>query len=203
MQLIYRLFEKGFLKYLLKKNGTKLTKDNLVFNFCDLDGNMYYSFSKEVELPIVRLGKLQEYYTWLSAGITGDELERMVDECDKALSNGLKDGKGLSKIGFFLSEIKDRKNMCIHPEIYYNMLAVQLIRHDEKVNDFNNDIHLQKVEAFKLLDKENDSFFLQTQQYLKALNLSNITREKLQEMFKESLVRIRAMHEVLKRESGK
>lgn len=203
MKIVYRLLEKGFLNYLLKKNGSKFTKDNLMFSFNDLNGNAYYSFPKEVELPIIRLGKLQEYYTWLSAGITGDELEKMVDECDKALSNGLKDGKGIAKIGFFLNEIKDRKNMCIHPELYYNMLAVQLIRHDEKVNDFNNDIQMQKVEAFKEMDKHSDSFFLHTQQLLKALNLSNITRERLHEMFKESLIRIKAMHEMLQKESGK
>ena len=40
--------EKQFLAYLHKKNGTKITRDNLTFAFNDLDGNGYYKFDKEV-----------------------------------------------------------------------------------------------------------------------------------------------------------
>lgn len=199
MRIIYKLLEKGFIKYLLKKNGAGFTKDNLSFCFLDLEGNSYYSFPKEVALPVVRLGKLQEYYTWLSAGVTGDELSEMVDAADKALSNGLKDAKGMAKIGFILSELKDRKNMVIHHELYYNILAAQLIRHDEKINEWNNEIQLQKVEAFKALDKENDSFFLATHELLLQLSSLSITREKLLELLNESILRVKSMKEMLQR----
>jgi hypothetical protein len=198
--MLFKLFEKRFIKYLLKKNGAGFTKDNMVLNFHDLDGNAYYSFPKDVSLPIVRLGKLQEYYTWLSAGVTGEELERMVDIADKALTNGLKDQKGMAKIGFILSELKDRKNMVLHPELYYNIIACQLIRHDEKVNEFNNEIQMQKVEAFKLLDKENDSFFLATQQLFPQLDLLSITKAQLHVMFQESVQRIKAMNVIMTKE---
>ncbi len=42
--MLFKLFEKRFIKYLLKKNGAGFTKDNMVLNFHDLDGNAYYSF---------------------------------------------------------------------------------------------------------------------------------------------------------------
>lgn len=197
MKLLFNILERKFISYLLKKNGAGFTKENLAFSFFDLEGNSYYSFPKEVALPVVRLGKLQEYYTWLSAGVTGNELSEMVEAADKALSNGLKDGKGVAKIGFILSELKDRKNMVIHHELYYNILAAQLIRHDEKINEWNNEIQLQKVEAFKLLDRDNDSFFLATRELLLQLSSSSITREKLLELLNESILRIKSMKEML------
>lgn len=197
MRLLFNIFEKKFIKHLLKKNAVGFTKENLTFSFHDLDGNSYYSFPKDVALPVVRLGKLQEFYTWLSAGVTGEELEKMIDAADKALTNGLKDQKGVAKIGFILSELKDRKNMVLHPELYYNIIAAQTIRHDEKINEWNNEIQMQKVDAFKLMDKESDTFFLATHELLLQLNSSSITRTQLQNLLAESLFRIKATAEML------
>ena len=174
--------EKKFLEYLHKKNGTKITRDNLTFAFNDLDGNGYYKFDKEVSLPMARLGKLHEYIKWLSAGITGDEMEVLIDQADKALTEGLKTGKNASKIGFILSELKDRKNMVVHDELFYNIIAVQFIRHDENITEFNNEIQMQKVQAFRRLNQENDTFFLNIQEFLKALNWSTITIEEFKEL---------------------
>ena len=58
MRSFYRLFEKGFLRYLHQKNGTKLSKNDLAFGFFDLDGRGYYKFQKDLGLPMIRLGKL-------------------------------------------------------------------------------------------------------------------------------------------------
>lgn len=200
LRLIFNLFEKRFLVYLHKKNGTKLSKDNMLFSFHDLDGNAYYSFPKELAIPIIRLGKLQEYYTWLSAGMTGDEIDKLIDSADKALT-GLMTGdkKGFAKAGFILAQMKDRKQMVIHPELYYNILAAQIIRHDEKVNEWNQDIQLQKVEAFKRMDQETDTFFLATNELRKQLTSLDITRELLLSLLKESEVEIKAMETMMER----
>jgi len=179
---IFNRYEKQFLVFLHKKNGTKLTKENLSFAFADLEGNSYYKFQKELALPMERLGKLHEYIKWLSAGITGDELEVMISQCEKAISEALKDPKQWSKIGWALSEIKDRKTMVVHDELFYNIIACQIIRHDESITEFNNDIQMQKVASFRRLITENDSFFLNISEYLKALNWSNITTDELQNL---------------------
>ncbi len=178
--------EKDFLAYLHKKNGTKITKDNLTFAFNDLDGNGYYKFGKDLGLPMARLGKLHEYIKWLSAGITGDELDVLLDQADKALTDGLKTGKNASKIGFVLSEIRDRKQMVVHDELFYNIIAVQFVRHDEDVTTFNNDIQMQKVMAFKRLNTENDTFFLNIHECLKALNWSTITIDEFKSLLLDS-----------------
>lgn len=174
--------EKAFLAYLHKKNGTTLTKANLNFAFNDLSGNGYYKFGKDQSIPMSRMGKLHEYIKWLSAGVTGDELDLLMDQADKALSEGLKTGKNAAKIGFVISEIKDRKNMVVHDELFYNIIAVQIIRHDESITEFNNEIQMQKVAEFRKLNTENDTFFLNIQEYLRALNWSNITIEELRSL---------------------
>lgn len=184
--------EAEFLKYLHKKNGTKLTKENLTFSFFDLDGHGYYKFPKDIALPMNRLGKMYEYMMWLSAGVTGQELDKMLDNADKALTDGLMKGKNAAKIGFLISELKDRKNMIVHPELFYNIIAVQIIRDDESPTEFNNEIQMQKVEAFKRLDTENDTFFLNIQEYLKVLNWSNITRDELINILRDSRIRLEA-----------
>lgn len=184
--------EKEFLQFLHKKNGTKLTKDNLVFSFFDLDGRGYYKFPKELGLPMARLGKLTEYVKWLSSGIDGSELEKLIDNADKALTDGMKNVKNASKIGWMLSEIRDRKNMIVHDELFYNIIAVQVIRNDENSTEFNNDIQMQKVAAFRKLNTENDTFFLNISEYLKAFNWSNITREELLNLLQDSTIRRQA-----------
>jgi hypothetical protein len=194
LRLIFNLFEKKFISHLHRKNGTKLTKDNMVFSFHDLEGNAYYSFPKELSIPIVRFGKIQEFYTWLSAGMTGEEIEKLIDSADKALT-GLVNGdkKGFAKTGFILHEMKERKKMIIHPELYYNIIAAQLVRHDENVNEWNQDIQLQKVEQFKRMDAEGDYFFLATNELLKQLTSLDITRNQLQTMLRESAIQIKSM----------
>lgn len=189
--------EKGFLAYLHKKNGTKLTKDNLAFSFFDLDGKGYYKFAKDLSIPMSRLGKLQEYMAWLSAGITGTELEKILDFIDVAITDGLRTGKNASKIGWATNEIRERKKMIVHEELFYNIIAVQIIRDDESITEFNNDIQMEKVEAFKKLNTENDVFFLNIQEYLKALNWSNITKAELLNILRDSTIRMQATQKMI------
>ena len=85
--------------------------------------------------------------------------------------------------------------MVIHDELFYNIIAIQLIRHDENPTEFNNDIQMEKVEAFKQLDKKDDTFFLAIQEYLSQLGLQNITKDNLDRLLNEC----RVLREALKR----
>ena len=200
--MLYKIFEKGFLKYLHKKNGTTLSKESLIFSFIDLDGNTYYKFPKDLSLPMVRLGKLQEYMQWLSSGVTGVELDKMLDACDNALMNGLKNNNGFAKIGFILAELRDRKKMIIHDELFYNIIACQIIRHDESPTVFNNEIQMQKVIAFRKLNEQNDTFFLNINEYLAALNWSNITKDELMNLLMDSVIHREAAESMMQRMFG-
>ena len=186
LRLIFSLFEKKFIKFLNKKNAIKLTKENLNFAFHDSEGIGYYKFSKDVEVPIMRLAKIQEYLTWLSKGVDKSEYLKCLEVAEKGLEGGIKDGKGLAKIGFVLSELKDRCNMVLHDELFYNIIAVQLVRADENPTEFNNEIHMQKVDEFKRLDSLGDSFFFHIQEFLNQLGLSSITKSQYETLLKES-----------------
>lgn len=201
LRLIFNLCEKRFIKYLNKKNSIKLTKDNLVFSFYDNEGQGYYKFPKEVELPMVRLAKLQEYLMWLSKGVSQEEYIKALEFAEQGLEGGIKDGKGLAKIGFVLHELKDRCKMVIHDELFYNIIAVQLIRGDESPTEFNNEIQMQKVAAFKELDRSGDNFFLNIQEYLEQLNLSNITKKAYETLLHESAILRGTLERMLNTES--
>ena len=188
--------EKKMLAAICKKMGVTLTKDNLVLAFQDLDGNGYYKFPKGIEMPLSRLAKVQEYLMWMSRGVSKEEYHRALDIAEQAMNNGIKDVKGMAKIGFVLAELKERSNMVIHDELFYNVIAAQLVRQDESVTEFNNEIHMQKVAAFKELDRLNDTFFLNIQEYLEAFNLSNISKNEFDNLMTASL-RVRVAMETM------
>lgn len=190
--------EKYFLERINKKLGVKLTSKNLLFSFLDDNGNAYYSFPKGVELPINRMAKLQEYLMWMAKGVSKDEYIKAIDYAESGLLNGIKDTKSIAKIGFVLHELKDRAEMVIHDELFYNIIAIQLIRHDEDPTQFNNEIQMQKVEAFKKLNSKDDSFFLNIQELLEALNLQNITKAALEKLLHKSQIVREAMARMMK-----
>lgn len=185
--------EKKMLNRICKKMGVKVTKDNLIFAFHDLEGNGYYKFPKGLELPLSRIAKVQEYLMWLSKGVSQEEYLKALEIAEEAMNNGIKDAKGMAKIGFVLGELKERSKMVIHDELFYNIIACQMVRQDESVTEFNNEIHMQKVEAFKELDKLNDTFFLNIQEFLTALNLSNITKTQYENLMSASVAIRKAM----------
>ena len=185
--------EKRMLNKICKKMGVKLTKDNLILSFHDLEGNGYYKFPKGIELPIMRMAKMQEYLMWMGKGASKEEYKEALQFAKSGLEGGIRDGKGLAKIGAILTELENRTELVIHDELFYNIIAVQLIRQDENISEFNHEIHLQKVEAFKELDKLNDTFFLNIQEYLEAFNLQNITKSQFENLMTASQQTRKAM----------
>lgn len=183
--------EKKMLNKIHKKMGVTLTKDNLVLAFTDLEGYGYYKFPKGLEMPLSRLSKMQEYLMWLSRGVSKTEYIRALDIAEQAMNDGIKNTKGMAKIGFVLGELKERSNMIIHSELFYNILACQFVRSDESITEYNHEIHLQKVEAFQEMDSLNDNFFLNIQEYLEVFNLSDISRNEYVLLMNES-TRVRA-----------
>lgn len=126
------------------------THTQLEYAITDLNGVKYYKFAQDAAIPIERWGKLNEYMMWMAAGLSSTELDKLIDIAEKAIADGLsKDTRNVAKISTVLNEIKERKGMVIHTELFYNYVAVQLIREDETPETFNNEIHLQKVEQFK------------------------------------------------------
>lgn len=125
-------------------------KATMEFGFTDSNGKNYFKYPQDAVIPVERWGKLNEYAMWMSAGLTSTELDKLVTRGEEAIADGLKkDTRNVAIIATVFDQIRQRKNMVIHTELFYNYVAVQLVREDEQPDVFNNEIQLQKVEQFK------------------------------------------------------
>ncbi len=151
-KILWKLFHKDLIKHYIKDASKPVGFSDLKLAFTDLNGKKYYQPQQGWNIPIERLGKLQEFTMWMSAAISPEELDKLIDAADRLLTDGLKTGKNAAKIGAILSQIKERRKMCIHTELLYNYAACSLIREDEVVDKYDNDIQMQKVIQFKELE---------------------------------------------------
>lgn len=182
-----------------KKVVTSIPHSKLELCFTDSNGKKYYKFPEQMSLPVERFGKLQEFMMWMSAGLTSVELDTLLDEADKALMDGLMQKKNAAKIGFVITQIRERKTMVIHTELLYNFLAVQVIREDEPTEFFNNAIHLEKIEQFKEETKGGKTYDFFLRIGLKKLNdLFNMSEAEWTRFWGESLEAQRVLKEAVK-----
>lgn len=181
-----------------KKNKTTI-KENLTYSF-EYNGYKYYEFPLRTDIPIHRLLRISEYARWISRGIDKDNLIELINIADELLYNGLKEGKNAAKLGYVLTEIKERESKAVPSEAYYNYFASIYIREDEDLDIFNEQIHLEKVSDFKNASFDGSSFFFQLKELKELTNYSNISlvnfRQALNESHKESK-RIKRMRSIL------
>ena len=196
---LWKLHREEFLK-ILSAERKPLHLSSLSFAFVDSDGKKYFRFPKDVTLPGERFGKLNEYVTFISKGLTAEE-DIMLDEAiERLLEAGIgKSQKNVSAIGAILQERKKRRSLVIHTELLYNFIAVQLIREDESPESFDNDIQMQKVTMFKQMTKTGSTyFFFQKQELNRLSNLSGMSQSEWDQYWQESLIQQRALPESLK-----
>lgn len=188
-KLIYKLFKSTFLKEYAKDQLIPFTFKELKKEFVDLNGSQYYSFSS-MAMPLNRIVKAEDYKLWFNNGLTSETLMFFLDEIDKSLDKALtkeKDfAKNMAKISTVTNEMRTRATMVFQSEIIYNILAVQFVREDEDPTNFNNEIHIEKVKAFKELDENSEyAFFLKTPQLNQLLNSLSMSKEKWQDYLKD------------------
>lgn len=154
----------------------------LTFAFTDLDGNNYYRFENQDIISKDRLGKLKEYYTWLIRGLDNKELDELLYGVREGIVNAMKNvdnpklvSKYLANSIAYTAEIQMRSEKISNVELYYNLLAVQYIRHDEDPLIFSEAIQQEKVIAFKKGAGQLDSFFFALPEYANLCKLLNIT----------------------------
>lgn len=170
----------------------------LEFAFTDSNGIKYYKFPENLSLPIERFGQLNKYMMWMVRGLCGDELKEMIDDCDKYLADGLLQKKNAAKIGYILTQMRERENMVIHTEILYNFIAVQLVREGEPVEFFNNKIHLEKIDAFKDECKKGKTYDFFLRIGLKKLSdMYNMSEEEWNTLWQESELKQEALKRML------
>ena len=147
----------------------------------DEQGRKYYEWQKDGLMPVERYGKLLEFMQFIAKGLTAKEDETLDELIEGALEKGLKNPKERSAvvIGAAIEERKRRRRLCIHTELMYNYIAVQIVREDEQPDVYDNDLQMQKVETLKQMSKDgvaltqelaekSDKFFDEFDWYMRA-----------------------------------
>lgn len=132
-----------------------------------LEDQKYYRYTDEFKMPIDRQGVLQDHLTAMSSMLSGPELDDLITIFEKNLETFLNASAGkqrlkpLSELGFIVNEIKERKKVLFHPDIFNEIVACTYIREDEIGQPFNQKIHTQKLVTFETAKKKGwDPFYL-------------------------------------------
>jgi hypothetical protein len=119
----------------------------------------YYKFPKELNLPIERFSMVMALMERLSSGLSGSEMDLILEKMELALSAGLSNPKNAALIATYIHIIRERNDTVIHRDILINLAATWLVRDDENPNVINADIHKEKVTLFDAMCKEGSHDF--------------------------------------------
>lgn len=193
---LYKKHEREFTHLVLNKKP--LTHSQLSLSYVDSIGKKYYAFPKEISLPLERAGKLQEFMQYISKGLTAQEDESIDDAIAKALLSQPTKEKIAIAIGAILAEKQKRRNLAIHTQLFYDYMAVQLIREDENPETFDNEKHMQKVDQFKADTKEGGTyFFFQKPPFKKLFDLLNFSITEWETYWHDSLNQQKILKELM------
>ena len=119
--------------------------------FTDSEGDRYYKYIRDMDIPIIRMTHLQVYLQEMGAGLDRNEIDIFVDAMDKALTREV-EGKmspDIGLIGFLVKEMKDRRTVLVHEDILFGMVSCLYIREDQNPAVWDAEIEEQKITQFK------------------------------------------------------
>ena len=118
------------------------------------EGHTYYRFPKEMNLPLERFSMSMGLMERISSGLSGSEMERILEGMEKALSAGLSNPKNAAVVAGYIHVIRERQDTVIHRDLLLNLAACWVVRSDEDVAVVDPDIHSKKLELFEAMCKE-------------------------------------------------
>jgi hypothetical protein len=198
MKLVYRILRKSLLKHFLAEQNKPTTHKDLSYAFTDNEGKKYFRFADGLTLPLERFNKLQEFQMWMSARLTGENLQKLIDKALEIIQEGIGKNKGAAKVSAILYQIKERQDKIVPHELVLNIIACQLVREDESPSTFNPAIHRQKVLKFKEDAELNNNFFLRLPELKTLYNLTTISQIDWTQYMEESMQENEIIKEALK-----
>lgn len=174
----------------------KMTGRDLQWAFKDLLGQNYYHIDNSKGIGFEHYGKAMEFTMFMSAGLSGKEITTMIEFQEEVLENMVAGKKGsLSILGAVNTEMKNRKNLVIHTELLYNFVACHYIREDESPKAWDEQIHNEKVEAFKAMLKADHpyGFFFQFPELKNLTKISTDSPEKWNSWWNESMRQLESL----------
>lgn len=149
-ELLYKWFPKQFNQLVWDATYKPDKMRGLKFAFV-CEGHRFYVFDSLFEMPLERLGRAQDFVMQLQRMVSDQELTRFLDSMESALfeSTNAEKLKSISRIGFLIGEMKERKKILIHPEIMMELASCMLVREDQDPADWNDEFEQKKVEMFR------------------------------------------------------
>lgn len=180
--------------------GKPLTIASLTERYIDGNGRRYYGFPKDMMMPLERYGRLIDFMRYVGKGLSAEEDEQIDLAIGKVMLTEKDDVKKGIRIGALLDERRRRREMCFPVEVFYNYVAVQLVREDEQVDIYDNDVQMQKVEQFKEDVKKKISTyqFFQLPEFSKLNDLLKLSEQEWMQSFALSEQQGAQLKEILK-----
>jgi hypothetical protein len=119
----------------------------------------------------------------LSSGISGSEMEGILEGMEKALSAGLSNPKNAALVATYIHIIRERQDTIIHRDILLNIAATWIVRDDEDPTIINNDIHQKKLEVFEAMCKEESHDFFYRLDIEPLTPLMSMSAEDMQKLW--------------------
>lgn len=195
IRLFYWLFKSQILKLQYHEQSKKAGFEKLTFTFLDSNGKRYYRYTNDLDIPILRKGELERVLMEIESGLSGSELSNILE----AMGNAINERKGdkmtpnISKIGFLIEEIKNRKEMLLHPDLLFEAVAILYIREDEDPAIVDTEILREKVKQLKLNSREGLYDFFYTSGLGAYIPFLGKSEEEWMEYYEQGRVKLEAM----------
>jgi len=196
-KLIWWLIKDQFLSNQFKPVGF----EQLELSFLDSNSKKFYKFTDKMALPLERWAHLNKYLALYERGLSGEALDELLDAMEQAIEDGITNPKKKSaaKIGAIIHQMRWRKGMIVPIELLYNILAVQLVREDENIEAFDNEMQMKKVEQLKLeVEKFGCGFFLPFKELKKLYDFSTMSGSEWEQFWNDCLLEEKAIKEAVK-----
>lgn len=202
IKLLFWLFRKQFIELAFKTQSKPIDFTELDFCFIDSKGRRYYKFPDGKEQPLVRKAYFEKCFQELSCSLHDSELSLILDAFDKAFNGKDKAGKqfvDIAMIGHLIKELRDRKELLLHPDIFMDMICVRYIREDENPLKFDAQIHNQKIEQLTIDSKREGGlwYFFQMAGLEKFIPFSHSYVEEFNKLIQDGKIRVEALKQQL------
>ena len=159
------------------------------------DGHSYYKFQDDKALPVIRMIELDALMELRSMGMSGQELDKIIEQMEKCVFEGMGNPKSVSQIAFLIHCIKERRSMILHRDIMLNMASLLIVRDDEDVTVVDQIIKKQKLEAFeKKAEGGASAYDFFTNAALERLSLlENISKEEFLMLWEHNQIEMRKL----------
>lgn len=131
-------------------------------------------------MPLERFANVLKLMEMLSCGLSGSEMNSILENMERAISAGLSNPKNAGIVSTYVNVIRERQDMVVHRDLLLNIAATFILRDDEKPEIINPDIHKEKLEAFEQMSKEAPHDFFFTCGYRAADALANYVSTRIQ-----------------------